>query len=134
MRWYLIAICLALANLATVPSAGPAIAADADQKALVFFSPESANVGERAKRVLLGVARQARTAPGMSIRVIGFTAMDAEGQRTSRELAQARANQVADVLIEAGVTAQRITIETQVSSSMRQGRTEARRVEVLLRR
>lgn len=119
-----------LAGLAACTQAPPAPAAADASHAVVFFTADSAALDENARRVIQQASEVARSNPAAPVRVLGFAAPDTGTAAFNRALAQARAQNVADGLVAAGVARERVRIQPRGAVPFEQMPTEARRVEI----
>lgn len=101
---------------------------------VVFFNEDSAALDENAQAIVTQAAGLAKERPGVPVRVRGFAANDAGTRRFNRALAEARAQHVADHLVEAGVDRSRIRIEPRgaIAATDPSFPTEARRVDIVI--
>jgi outer membrane protein OmpA-like peptidoglycan-associated protein len=113
---------LLAAACAATPPASPAIT--------VFFTADSASLEGEAAEVVRRAAARAR-AGGGPVTVLGF-AGPAGGVAYNRALAEARAQHVADLLVENGVPRERIRIIPRGPVPFEAVPTESRRVEIRL--
>jgi outer membrane protein OmpA-like peptidoglycan-associated protein len=98
-------------------------------KSVVFFTGESAAIGPEARSVVTEAARQARSRPGVPVLVRGFAAPDGS-VGFNRALSEARARNVADELVVAGVAQDRIRVEPRGPVPYEAMQVESRRVEI----
>lgn len=131
MRRYLLIIVLLVTGLA-IFAPPPAQAAGAPTRAFVFFTADSAALDEDAKNMVRRVARAARAAPSKTVRVLGFAAPDTGTPAFNHVLAEARAQNVADGLVAAGVPQRRVHIEARGAVPFEDMPTESRRVEIVI--
>ncbi|MBL6077337.1 OmpA family protein [Belnapia sp. T18] len=124
-RLFLVALPMLALAACQAPSQAPA------SRSVVFFTNDSAALDENAAGLVSEVAGRAKASPGAPIRVRGFTAPDGSAG-FNRALAEARARNVADVLVAAGIERSRIRIEPRGPVSYEMIPTESRRVEILL--
>lgn len=99
---------------------------------VVFFNQDSAALDENAQVLVAQAAMAARERAGGPVRVRGFAAPDNGTGAFNRSLAQTRARQVADRLVEAGVERSRIRIEPRGAVPFESFPTESRRVEIAI--
>ncbi|MAM34742.1 MAG: cell envelope biogenesis protein OmpA [Micavibrio sp.] len=93
-----------------VDDAGPMQIEDA--KYLVFFDFDQSNIADSGSNVLNSVTEEIRANNVARVKVIGHT--DASGSNSYNEaLAMRRANSVRDALIQRGVPAENITVESR---------------------
>jgi phosphate transport system substrate-binding protein len=125
------------ALIATGPAAEPAAAAPT-LVTRIGFAASSSTIAAADRAALRALGQELRPG-GVRLLVVGNA--DAEGARTSHDaIAAARARAVADVLRQAGVPADRITVEAAGSSrplesnNSRSGRSHNRRVDVFVAR
>lgn len=102
----------------------------------VLFKPASAELGNSANRTLLKLAHFLQLNPGRRIRVEGYT--DNRGDATENlELSRARAQAVADFLVDLGIESRRMDVvgygeQFRVTeNASARGRAQNRRVEIL---
>jgi outer membrane protein OmpA-like peptidoglycan-associated protein len=100
-------------------------------RSVVFFTSDSAALDENAASLISDVAERAKANPGSPVRVRGFAAPEGS-VGFNRVLAEARARNVADVLVAAGIDRSRIRIEPRGPVAYEMIPTESRRVEILL--
>ena len=127
---------LGLAACETAPATSEvAVAAASPPPApttIVFFTADSAALDDNARQIVAQAAAVAQARPGQSVRVRGFAAPDKAPNRSfGKALANARAQHVADHLVELGVDRGRIRIESRGTVPFESFATEARRVEIL---
>jgi outer membrane protein OmpA-like peptidoglycan-associated protein len=96
----------------------------------VFFSEDSANLGDEARAVIAGAAEAAKASPQARVVVRGFAAADTGSAQFNRTLSEARAQQVADALMATGVARNRIRLEPRGAVPFELLPTESRRVEI----
>jgi len=94
----------------------------------VFFTEDSAALGQEAQEVVRGAAAAARGATG-PVTVLGF-AGPVGGVAYNRALSEARAQAVADALIAGGVARDRVRIVPRGPVPFEAVPTESRRVEI----
>lgn len=98
---------------------------------VVFFTDQSAALGPEARAVVAAAAERARARPNVRVAVRGFTApADNAGPAFTRALAEARAQNVADALVQGGVSRDRIRIEPRPAVPYEMMPLESRRVEI----
>jgi len=102
----------------------------------VLFRPNSADLSDRAERVIADLAAEARRFPRSAIVVDGYT--DTTGTPDhNRELSRTRADRVADLLTHDGVNGRRIEThgmgESQLAVPTGNGVSEARNRRVVMR-
>ena len=133
MHRRLLVIAPIIAGLAacTPPPPASTTAADAP-RAVVFFTRDSALLDEAAQQNVREAAEMARSDPAAPVRVLGFAAPDAGTPAFNRTLAQARAQNVADGLVAAGVPRERVRVHTRGAVPFALMPTESRRVEVVV--
>lgn len=95
----------------------------------VFFTADSASLGQEGLEVVQGAARVAKANAGTSIVVLGF-AGPAGGVAYNVALSEARAQHVADQLVREGVARNRISIVPRGPVPFEAMETESRRVEI----
>jgi outer membrane protein OmpA-like peptidoglycan-associated protein len=108
----------------TPTSGGPA-----QPSFVIFFTEDSAALGEQAVAVVRDAATAAKANPRAAITVLGY-AGPAGGQAFNRALSEARARHVADLLEAQGVPASRIVIRGRGPTPFELMPTESRRVEI----
>ena len=96
---------------------------------VVFFTEDSAALGEEAKGVIAEAATRARANPGQPVTVLGF-AGPAGSAGYNRALSDARARAVADALVADGVAPGRLSIRPRGEVPYEMIPTESRRVEI----
>ncbi|MEN0074230.1 MAG: OmpA family protein [Paracraurococcus sp.] len=101
---------------------------------VVFFNADSAALDDNAVGVIEQAAAVAGQRPGQPVRVRGFAAPDSGTGAFNKALATARAQQVADRLVEAGVERGRVRIEPRGAVPFDSMPTESRRVEIVIGR
>lgn len=99
-------------------------------RAVVFFTGDSAALDENAQQVIRQAAEMARSDPSAPVRVLGFAAPDTGTPAFNHVLAQARAQNVADGLVAAGLAPERVRIQSRGAVPFEQMPTESRRVEI----
>lgn len=127
MRRRLLAAALPMLALAACQTPGPAPAS----RSVVFFTADSAALDENAASLVSEVAERAKANPSAPVRIRGFTAPEGSAG-FNRSLAEARARNVADVLVAAGIDRSRIRVEPRGPVAFEMIPTESRRVEILL--
>jgi outer membrane protein OmpA-like peptidoglycan-associated protein len=106
---------------------------DGDPKGLVvFFTADSAGLDDSAQGVIKHAADLARSSPLATVRVLGFAANDTGTADYNRTLALARARNVADGLVAAGVAQGRVRIVSRGAVPFEMIPTESRRVEIVI--
>ena len=122
-----------LAALATLPllaaCATPPTAAPQPQR-VVFFTEDSASLDSTARQVIAETAGEVR-ASNARVTVRGFTG-PAGGQAFNQSLSNTRALAVRDGLVNAGVPAERITVQARGPVPFEAVATESRRVEIAI--
>jgi outer membrane protein OmpA-like peptidoglycan-associated protein len=96
----------------------------------IFFSEDSARLGENAQAIVASAANAARANPQAPVAVHGFAAPDSGSAQFNRALSEARAQAVADGLVAAGVPRSRIRMEPRGAVPFELLPTESRRVEI----
>ena len=96
---------------------------------VVFFTEDSAALGDEARALIAEAAERARANPRLPVAVLGFAA-PAGSAGFNQAISDARARNVADALIEQGVAASRISIRPRGPVPFELIPTEARRVEI----
>ena len=87
---------------------------DGDARRLVvYFTADSAGLDDSAQSVIKQAADLARSNPSASVRVLGFAAPDTGSPEYNHTLALARARNVADGLVAAGVAQGRVRIQSR---------------------
>jgi outer membrane protein OmpA-like peptidoglycan-associated protein len=124
-RLFLAALPMLALAACQVPAQAPA------SRSVVFFTADSAALDENATSLVSEVADRAKASPSAPIRIRGFTAPEGS-PGFNRALAEARARNVADVLVAAGIDRNRIRVEPRGPVSYELIPTESRRVEILL--
>ena len=119
------AFALALAGAACAPLASP------ENIFIVFYTPNSGNLGPDAMDVIADATKAAVAAPVRQVYVRGYT--DSKGSpEANRTLSRLRVQVVRDTLVADGVPASRITIQPKGAQGGDPG-VESRRVEIELR-
>ncbi len=121
-----------LATGVAVCTAVAAHAADLPDRAVVFFTADSAALDDNARSVVREAADLVRTRHSASVRVLGFAAPDTGTPEFNHELARARAQSVADNLVADGVPKERVHIEARGPVPFEDIPTESRRVEIAI--
>jgi outer membrane protein OmpA-like peptidoglycan-associated protein len=98
---------------------------------VVFFTEDSAALNENGEQVVIAAAAAAKSAPAAPVRVLGY-AGPAGSVAFNRALSDARARQVADELVKAGVGQARIQISPRGPVPFDSSPTESRRVEIVV--
>jgi len=124
-RFILLApIALAMAGCAT-----PDLEARNEPPVIIFFTGDSAALEESGVALVRAAAATAARHPAASVRVLGFA--DPEGgQRFNQALSRARAEHVANHLIESGVAANRVRTVARGPVPFEFMEMESRRVEI----
>lgn len=122
------------ALLATLPIAALGACATATPPAqsplrFVFFEDDSAALGEAARAVVTGAARDALANPSAPVRVLGYVAPE-PGETPIVALSRARAEVVANELARAGVPRERIRVEGRGAAEPGDQQVARRRVEI----
>ena len=112
------------------PSAGDGARARGPMP-VVFFTEESAAMGPEARAVVAQAAERARARPGLPVVVRGLAATDGSAG-FSRALSEARARNVADELVAAGVSRDRIRVQPRGPVPYEAMQLESRRVEIAI--
>jgi outer membrane protein OmpA-like peptidoglycan-associated protein len=102
------------------------------QGLVVFFTADSAGLDDSAQAVIKQAADLARSNPSATVRVLGFAANDTGTADYNHTLALARARNVADGLVAAGVPQSRVRIQSRGAVSFEMVPTESRRVEIVI--
>lgn len=110
----------ACAGLQPEPGAEPA--------RVVFFTGESATLDGPARGVVQAAAEAARRPPGARVTVLGYGGPT--GGAFNRSLATARAQHVAELLRQAGLPPERVTIASRAPAPPEMAAIEVRRVEI----
>jgi OmpA family len=106
---------------------------DGDARRLVvFFTADSAGLDDSAQSVIKQAADLARSNPSAPVRVLGFAAPDTGSPEYNHTLALARARNVADGLVAAGVANGRVRIQSRGAVPFEMMPTESRRVEIVV--
>ena len=98
---------------------------------VVFFAEESAAMGPEGRAVVAQAAERARARPGVPVVVRGLAATDGSAG-FSRALSEARARNVADELVAAGVPPDRIRVQPRGPVPYEAMQIESRRVEIVI--
>jgi outer membrane protein OmpA-like peptidoglycan-associated protein len=104
----------------------------APPRLVVFFNADSAALDDAARAVIQQASSAARSNPFEQVKVLGFAAPDTGTAAFNRVLSQARAQNVADGLIAAGVSASRVRIQSRGAVSFDMMPMESRRVEIVI--
>ena len=99
---------------------------------VVFFNADSAGLDDAAKAVIKQAGSVAQANPSSPVRVRGFAAPDTGTAAFNKVLAQARAQNVVDGLVGAGVALSRIRMESRGAVPFDMVPTESRRVEIAI--
>ena len=119
------ALGLTLAGAACAPMVTP------ENSFIVFYTPNSANLGPDAMTVVADATKAALAAPGRQVLVLGYT--DNKGSpEANLTLSRLRVQVVRDTLVADGVPASRISIRPKGAQGGDPG-VESRRVEIELR-
>lgn len=102
------------------------------QTSVVFFVADSAGLDDPALATIRQAAAIANANPSAPVQVRGFAAPDTGTAEFNRALAQARAQNVADALVSAGVPKGRIQIASRGAVSFSLMPTESRRVDIVI--
>lgn len=122
----LAALPLVLAACETTPAATAP-----SQRFVVFFTQDSAAIGPEGEQVVTTAANAAKAAPAAPVTVLGFTG-PAGSQGFNQALSDARARNVADRLVAAGIPQSRIRITPRGPVPFDFVPTESRRVEIAI--
>ena len=127
MRRHLLlaALPLLLAACQTTPAAPPS-------RTVVFFNADSAALDENAQEIIRQAADLGKGRPGDTVRVRGFAAPDTGSKAFNKDLAQTRAQHVADHLAASGIPQSRIKIESRGAVPFESFPTESRRVDIVI--
>ncbi|MBD0276169.1 MAG: OmpA family protein [Acetobacteraceae bacterium] len=98
---------------------------------VVFFTGESAALGPEARAAVAQAAERARARPGAPVVVRGLAAPGGS-PGFGRALSEARARNVADALVAAGVSPDRIRVEPRGPVPYEAMQLESRRVEIAI--
>ncbi|GAA0596188.1 hypothetical protein GCM10009416_38150 [Craurococcus roseus] len=98
---------------------------------VVFFAEGSAAMGPEARAVVARAAERARAWPGVPVVVRGLAATDGSAG-FGRALSEARARNVADALVAAGVSPDRIRVQPRGPVPYEAMQVESRRVEIAI--
>ncbi|MDO9714363.1 OmpA family protein [Paracraurococcus sp. LOR1-02] len=96
---------------------------------VVFFAGDDATLDVVGQTVVANAAQLAKRYPLQPVRVVGFTS-PAGVPAANRALAEARARAVADALIMAGVSSDRVRFESGGTAPYADTPTQSRRVEI----
>ena len=121
---------LLLATLVLVTMSACTHSGGETRRLVVFFTADSAALDDNAQSVIRQAAEVARSTPSASVRVLGLAAPDTGSAAFNYTLAQARAQNVADGLVTAGVPQGRVRIESRGAVSFEMMPSESRRVEI----
>jgi outer membrane protein OmpA-like peptidoglycan-associated protein len=109
--------------------ASPDLEARNEPPVIIFFTGDSAALEESGVALIRAAAATAARHPNASVRVLGFA--DPEGgQRFNQALSRARAEHVANHLIESGVAANRVRTVARGPVPFEFMEMESRRVEI----
>jgi outer membrane protein OmpA-like peptidoglycan-associated protein len=125
-RWLLFSSLLAGLS-ACAPSSG-----GDSRRMVVFFTADSAGLDDAAQSVIRQASATAQATPLAPVWVLGFAAPDTGTAAFNHVLAQARAQNVADGLVAAGVPKYRISIRSRGAVPFDMMPTESRRVEIAI--
>jgi outer membrane protein OmpA-like peptidoglycan-associated protein len=106
--------------------------APAARRTVVYFTADSAALDENAATLVAEVAERAKASPSAVVRVRGFSVPDAPSAVSVRGLAEARARNVADVLVAGGVDRGRIRLQPRGPVAFELMPVESRRVEIII--
>jgi outer membrane protein OmpA-like peptidoglycan-associated protein len=123
---------LAAALLSSFAACARAPGSAEGPRTVVFFTADSAGLDDGALAVIRQAAEAARTNPSLPVRVVGFAAPDTGSPAYNKELARARAQNVADALVAAGVPQTRLRLESRGATSFEMMPTESRRVDIVI--
>jgi outer membrane protein OmpA-like peptidoglycan-associated protein len=101
------------------------------QRLVIFFTADSAALDDPARSVIQKAAEVARSHPLAPVQVLGFAAPDTGTPAYNHTLAQARAQNVADALVTAGVAKDRVRIRSRGAVPFEMMPIESRRVEIV---
>lgn len=96
---------------------------------MIFFTEDSAAMGEEARAAVAKAAASARARPGVPVVVRGLATPDGS-VGFNRALSEARARNVADALMAAGVAPDRIRLQPRGPVPFEAMPVESRRVEI----
>jgi outer membrane protein OmpA-like peptidoglycan-associated protein len=96
----------------------------------VFFTEDSAKLGDSAASIITSAADAAKASPTAPVAVHGFAAPDTGTAQFNRTLSEARAQAVADALVAAGVPQNRIRLSPRGAVPFEAFPTESRRVDI----
>lgn len=130
-RRFLLAASL-LSGLAACTTGPMPVGSGGAEPAVVFFTADSALLDEPARAIIRQVAETARANPSAPVRVRGFAAPDTGSPAFNSTLARARAQNVADGLVAAGVPQGRVRVESRGAIPFEMMPTESRRVEIVV--
>jgi len=99
---------------------------------VIFFTADSSGLDDEAVATIRRAAEAARVNSSALVRVVGFAAPDTGSADYNKVLSQARARNVADALIEAGVPRKRLRLESRGATSFEMMPTESRRVDIVI--
>ncbi len=105
-----------------------------EPRLVVFFNADSAGLDDAARSVIQQAAEQARRDTSKQVRVLGFAAPDSGSAAFNRVLAEARAQNVADGLVTAGVAKGRVQLQSRGAVPFDMMPMESRRVEIVVDR
>ena len=100
-----------------------------EQISMIFFTEDSAAMGEEARAAVAKAAASARARPGVPVVVRGLATPDGS-VGFNRALSEARARNVADALMAAGVAPDRIRLQPRGPVPFEAMPVESRRVEI----
>ncbi len=102
------------------------------QTSVIFFVADSAGLDDPAQATIRQAAAIANANPSAPVAVRGFAAPDTGTAEFNKVLAQARAQNVADALVAAGVPKGRIQISSRGAVDYSLMPTESRRVDIVI--
>jgi outer membrane protein OmpA-like peptidoglycan-associated protein len=131
-RRHLLLVASLLSGLAACTTGPMSAGGSTAQPTVVFFTADSAALDEPARAIIRKVAEAARANPSAPVQVRGFAAPDTGSPAFNSILSRARAQNVADGLVAAGVPQRRVRIESRGAVPFEMMPTEARRVEIVI--
>ena len=101
-------------------------------RTVIFFTADSSGLDDEAMATIRRAAEAARVNSSALVQVVGFAAPDTGSADYNKVLSQARARNVADALIAAGVPRTRLRLESRGATSFEMMPTESRRVDIVI--
>lgn len=98
---------------------------------VIYFDPDSSQVVDTAKGVIVGAAAWAKDHPDMPVMVAAYSDINGT-EKANADITRLRAQAVIDVLVSNGVPAARIKRDEIGSTSSQVNTHESRRAEVIV--